>query len=468
MTRGVEAGRVSAATARYLAMQREAYADLAIQSTYGDGTLVPSDGEFVVGSYAAHEQFDYERWLLTGVRLGEGSVALEYGCGPGRMLLRLAHWFHRVDGVDISREVLDIAARRTAHLPVPPWLYQTDGQSLPATLVASHDVALSVICLQHICVRRVRLAILTDLYRALKPGGLLTFQMGYGPGHQSAVNYDADFTEATGTNGRMDVRVLHPSDVCADLRQIGFTNITYALVPTGPGDTHGAWIFVRAWTPGAGALVERDDRWPGAGFVPWEDDPGAVRLARERHVHHGLIAVAERLEADAERWRAVAAALERDLESHRAAEAVAAETLASTAARHADERQHHREQLARLRTADAARLAALVDRTLARARAKALRVAVFGAGEHTTWLAQITPLRNGPLAAVYDSAPTRQGHQILGCIVQPIAHIVDNPPDVLIVSSLAFQEEMAAHVTSFGLPHVEIVRCYPPADASQA
>ena len=118
MTRGVEAGQVSAATARYLTMQREAYADLAIQSTYGDGTLVPSDGEFVVGSYAAHEQFDYERWLLTGVRLGEGSVALEYGCGPGRMLLRLAHWFHRVDGIDISREVLDIAARRTAHLPV--------------------------------------------------------------------------------------------------------------------------------------------------------------------------------------------------------------------------------------------------------------------------------------------------------------------------------------------------------------
>lgn len=468
MTRRSEADQGTAATARYLSMQRAAYAHLAAQSTYGSDTVIASDDEFVVGSYEAHEQFAYDRWLIGGVRLTEGCVAIEYGCGPGRMLLRLAPSFHRVDGVDISPELLEVAGRRTAHLAVPPRLYQTDGQSLPATLVASHDVAVSVICLQHICVRSVRLAILTDLYRALKPGGLLTFQMGYGPGHQSAAHYDDNFTDATGTNGRMDVRVLHPSDVCTDLRQMGFTDITYALVPTGPGDTHGAWIFFRAWRAGACALVERDVSWPGAGFVSWDDVPGATLLAREQHLQHGVTAVAERLDAEAERWRTAAATLERELEAHRAAEAVAAAALATTTARHADECQRHREQVARLRAVDAPRISALIAQTLARASEGALRVAVFGAGEHTTWLAETTPLRDGTLMAVYDSNPTRRGQRVLGCTVQPIAQIADHPPDVLIVSSLAFQEEMVAHVTSFGLPHVDIVRCYPPAAVSLA
>ena len=88
-------------------------------------------------------------------------------------------------------------------------------------------MAYSVICLQHICVYSVRLQILEGLFRALKPGGLLTFQMGYGPGHAQMVDYFDDFVGAPGTNGVADVGVLHPGEIAGDLARIGFTNTAY-------------------------------------------------------------------------------------------------------------------------------------------------------------------------------------------------------------------------------------------------
>src|SRR5437870_3677030 len=166
---------------RYLEMERAFYADLVARSNFATEAFTRMDGgELVVGSYFQHERMDYERWLLDGVGIRRGAVALEYGCGPGRMILRLAPRFERIDGVDISREVLDVAERRCASLAAPPRLFVTDGQNIPGETAGRYDVAYSVICLQHLCVYSVRLQILEGLFRALKPGGLLTFQMGYG------------------------------------------------------------------------------------------------------------------------------------------------------------------------------------------------------------------------------------------------------------------------------------------------
>src|SRR5262245_55621183 len=95
---------------RYLEMERSVYADLVARSNFATESFTRvDDAEHVVGSYAQHEMFDYERWLLSGIHPLPGAVALEYGCGPGRMLLRFASQFHRVDGLDISTDVLDVA-----------------------------------------------------------------------------------------------------------------------------------------------------------------------------------------------------------------------------------------------------------------------------------------------------------------------------------------------------------------------
>lgn len=277
-------------------MERTHYAALVAKSDFTTEAFAGTDSaEHVVGCYAQQEAFDYERWLLGGLILEPGAVALEYGCGPGRMLLRLAARFHRVDGVDISPEVLEVAARRCASLDRPPRLWLTDGDGAPAATAGEYDVALSVICLQHICVYSVRYRILESLHRALKPGGVLTFQMGYGPGHANMVDYEIDHVEAPATNGAIDVGILHPGEMARDLERIGFEAAAFVLIPTGPGDKHGAWIFVRAVKRGGDASVTAIESWTKHGFSLLRRDDVAVAAARKRQRVHGVVGIRRRL-----------------------------------------------------------------------------------------------------------------------------------------------------------------------------
>jgi SAM-dependent methyltransferase len=310
--------------ARYLEMERDVYAHLVARSRFADESFTArDDAEFVVGTYAAHERFDYERWLFGGVCVAPAALALDYGCGPGRMILRLTPTFYRIDGVDISPEVIEVARRRCHHLPRRPNLLVTDGQSVPSDPEEIYDVAYSVICLQHICVHAVRSRIFAALYRALKPGGLLTFQMGYGPGHPSRIGYAADFIAASGTNGANDVMVLHPAELAGDLGSLGFEQMAYALTPTGPGDKHAAWIFFRAVKPGdAAALSWSEATWAAAGFEGISADSRRVAAARNTQWRNGLLAQSLRMDgtiaslrqqladmtADRDHWRSRALA----------------------------------------------------------------------------------------------------------------------------------------------------------------
>lgn len=276
----------------YLTMEKRHYAALVARSSYDTEAFTTSNqDELVVGTYALHETFAYEQWLIGGLRRLPGAVAIDYGCGPGRMLIRLAPFFARVDGVDISPELIEVAARRCANLPAPPRLYVTPGDSLPADTHAVYDFAFSVICLQHICVHSIRARILQGLFDALKPGGVLSFQMGYGPGHANMVDYESDYVEAAATNGVNDVGVLHPSDLAGDLARVGFTRLAFALTPTGPGDRHGAWIFARAVKPGAGALLADTDPayWRPYGFAPMTADDATAWEVRRNQRQHGVL-----------------------------------------------------------------------------------------------------------------------------------------------------------------------------------
>lgn len=274
----------------YLEMARAHYASLVKRSNYSSEAFTVSNGqELVVGWYAEHEAYDYERWLFEGIEINTAAVALDFGCGPGRMIRRLTRRFSRVDGIDISPEVLDVARGRCAHLVAPPRLFVTDGQSVPDELADTYDVAFSVICLQHICVYSIRRRIFEGLYRALKPGGLLSFQMGYGPGHRAMIDYFGEYVAAEGTNGSADVTILHPSELATDLADVGFTSAEFTLRPTGPGDTHGAWIFVRTLKPGLSDLVSMSPRDnAAAGFGPLVRDAGAAERARRTYTEHGL------------------------------------------------------------------------------------------------------------------------------------------------------------------------------------
>ena len=438
---------------RYLDMERAHYSELVARSNFSAETFTHVDSaEMVVGSYSQHEAFDYERWLLSGVAIGTSAVALEYGCGPGRMLLRLAPHFHRVDGADISAEVLEVARRRCARLPSPPELILTDGQGLPDAVCERYDFVYSVICLQHICVYSIRKGILDALYRALKPGGLLVFQMGYGPGHAGMTDYFAEFVEAAGTNGTNDVGVLHPSEIGDDLASAGFESASFALTPTGPGDTHGAWIFVRAIKPGAStaAIATLPGDWRERGFVPMTSDRAAGDMARRLHLERGILARVARAEASEGASRVARADLETRL--------MKAERLERELLRRIEVDES---QIARLRVADRRRLKAVVEALVREAAAGQWRVGVFGTGAHTEWLLRETPLAEIVNLFFFDSDPARAGSVIAGRPIVALDEVAAQGPHAVLVSSLAFQDEMTDAVRSLGLPGIRIVRCYP-------
>ena len=212
----------------------------------------PDNRDPVVGSFDAHNAWpDYEYlWRDLGGDLSPLTV-LDFGCGPGRNIAKYGSRFARLDGVDISRRNL-INARiwlQRANYPRPAYLMQCNGVDLDVIADTCYDVVMSTICFQHICVHSLRLNYLHDFFRILKPGGLLTMQMGFGTPSPDTVGYHEDYFAATSTNRGCDVAVASPDQLEHDLRAVGFRGFRHYIRPVGPGDIHPAWIFFSARKP---------------------------------------------------------------------------------------------------------------------------------------------------------------------------------------------------------------------------
>ena len=118
-------------------------------------------------------------------------------------------------------------------------------------------------------------------------------------------------------------------------------------------------------------------------------------------------------------------------------------------------------QLLRLKVADRRRVAAVIQDLAAAARAKPFRVAVFGAGAHTEWLLRETSLATIADLLFFDSDSARVGGTIAGYPIRAAAEIPAAQLGAVIVSSLAFQDEMLRFVESLAMPGVQLITCYP-------
>lgn len=218
----------------------------------------------VVGWYNEHEAFpEYDTVLFRDIPLTGKEVALEYGCGPARNLIRFRHRFSRIDGVDIAPTCIEKAKINLSAAKMEfPYLWVNDGRSLSMIPSApedwaGYDVVFMVISHQHITSRSVRLHLYKEILRVLKPGGWFCFQTGYGPGHPRSVDYFADSFTNEAEFVDKDVRVEDANALKTDLEGAGFKWVDAILTRTCK-DEHPAWIWVRCQRPHEEAEVVKE------------------------------------------------------------------------------------------------------------------------------------------------------------------------------------------------------------------
>jgi SAM-dependent methyltransferase len=209
----------------------------------------PENRDPVVGTFDAHNAWEDYEILFRGIKTAEMD-ALDFGCGPGRAIKLWRGRFNSLDGMDISKTNIEKA---TQYLEGPEahktMLFVNNGIDCRPVADNTYDLVYSVICLQHIPVFEIRVSIIRDIYRILKPGGVFTFQMGYGgkEGHEWQ-EWFSNKWDAPRTNGQCDVSITDTLEVSATLHEIGFKTVGFSdLRPTGPGDAHKNWIFIKAW-----------------------------------------------------------------------------------------------------------------------------------------------------------------------------------------------------------------------------
>jgi SAM-dependent methyltransferase len=129
---------------------------------------------------------DMERFFATGeeiVRIAHLDApvvpagrerAVEIGAGLGRVCRALAPHFERVDGIDISAEMVD----RARELVTDPRVrfHLGEGASLAGIEDASVDLVVSFTVFQHLPDPSVMAAYVVEAGRVLRPGGVLSFQ----------------------------------------------------------------------------------------------------------------------------------------------------------------------------------------------------------------------------------------------------------------------------------------------------
>ena len=185
---------------------------------------------------------DYDDYLFKGIDL-KNKVALDFGCGFGRNIVKFSDMFARIDGVDFSPNALEKARVWTDRNGVNgSRLFQNNGIDLSGISNNSYDIVFSTLCFQFICSHEMRESLFSEIYRVLNPGGWISIQMGYKRLNKDNITYYRNHYD-----GDNEVSVDYYNYPKSDLDKIGFSNYSYDLRSVGPGDiNHEHWIFFRA------------------------------------------------------------------------------------------------------------------------------------------------------------------------------------------------------------------------------
>jgi len=137
-----------------------------------------------VSSYGAYAERDLAEFWQAGRRIWQdlrdttgytprhSDVAIEVGCGIGRLTRAIAADVAHVHAFDISEGMLALA--RLAG-PVNATFHQSHGDSLAGMPSGAADVAVAYCVFQHLPSLAVLARYVTEMRRVVKPGGTLAF-----------------------------------------------------------------------------------------------------------------------------------------------------------------------------------------------------------------------------------------------------------------------------------------------------
>ena len=134
-------------------------------------------GSWDKAKFFASGRREIERVVSTLTRLGvplRWDLALDFGCGVGRLSRALSEHFTKVIGVDISESMLKEASAQHRDFPNIEFVHNVAPglEPIPSNII---DLIYSNIVLQHMPAER-QLQFIGDFCRILRPGGVAVFQ----------------------------------------------------------------------------------------------------------------------------------------------------------------------------------------------------------------------------------------------------------------------------------------------------
>jgi SAM-dependent methyltransferase len=220
----------------YTQMQQSRYNYLADFDAAHSGWRSNEPKSFAVTLLEAHNEYeDYKTYLWKDIPDLKQKDVLDFGCGPGRNLLKYHDTFNSIDGVDLATKNLETARQwlTSSGLTADKFkLYKNDGITLMGIPSQSYDVVMSTICLQHISVYDIRFNLLKEFHRVLRPNGYVTLQFLYTAKKPNTVKYYDNKYDADDSNGAYDCVVENPDYIKSDLEKLGFTNFNYYIRPS--------------------------------------------------------------------------------------------------------------------------------------------------------------------------------------------------------------------------------------------
>jgi 2-polyprenyl-3-methyl-5-hydroxy-6-metoxy-1,4-benzoquinol methylase len=139
-----------------------------------------ANGGWTSEEFFAHGQDEIDRAMerladLVDIRLGR---ALDFGCGLGRLTQALTDWFGKVEGVDVSEEMVIRAREHNEHDVVT--FHHNARADLGMFKDRTFDLVYSMIVLQHMP-QDMQHGYVGEFFRVLKPGGVAMFHTPEGP-----------------------------------------------------------------------------------------------------------------------------------------------------------------------------------------------------------------------------------------------------------------------------------------------